>query len=66
MANFVTALPKLTGSANYSFWEIYVKSTLALITYPRTVFIADNMLNALTFSQTTDIDEIAKRNFLDF
>ena len=38
MANFVTT--KLTSLANYPFWEIYVKLTLALIAYPRTIFTA--------------------------
>ena len=37
MANFVTTLSKLTGSVNYSFWKIYVKSTLALIAYSGTI-----------------------------
>ena len=30
-----------------------------------TIFTADDMLNALALSQTTDIDEINRRNFLD-
>jgi len=64
MANFVATLPKLTSLADYSFWRIHIKSTLALITYSRTVFITDDMLNALALSQTTDVDKIAKRNFL--
>jgi len=55
MANFVTTLLKLTSLANYLFWEICVKSTLALITYSEAVFIADDILNALTLSQTTDV-----------
>jgi len=29
MANFIATLPKLTGPADYPFWEIHVKSTLA-------------------------------------
>jgi len=64
MANFVATLPKLTSLADYSFWRIHIKSTLALITYSRTVFITDDMLNALALSQTTDVDKIARRNFL--
>jgi len=50
IASFVTTFPKLTSLANYSFWEICVKSTLALITYSGAVFTADNILNALTLS----------------
>ena len=64
MANFVTTLPKLTSPADYPFWEICVKSTLALITYSGTIFTANNMLNALALPQTTNMDEIARRNFL--
>ena len=64
MANFVATLPKLTSPADYSFWGIHIKSTLALITYFRTVFITDDMLNALALPQTTDVDKIARRNFL--
>jgi len=41
MANFITTLPKLTGSTNYPFWKIYVKSTLALIIYYKAAFTAD-------------------------
>jgi len=37
-----------------------------VITYLGAIFIAEDMLNALVFSQTTDIDEVIKRNFLDF
>ena len=37
MANFIAILSKLTGLANYLFWKIHVKSTLALITYSSTV-----------------------------
>ena len=55
MANFVTTLSKLTSLADYPFWEICVKSTLALITYSGAVFTVDDMLNALTLSQTTDV-----------
>ena len=64
MANFITTFSKLTGPTDYPFWEIYIKSTLAFIIYPRAVFTADNMLNALALSQTTNVNEIAKRNFL--
>jgi len=60
MANFVVTLFKLTNSANYPFWEIHVKSTLALIIYPRAIFTANNTLNVLALPQTTDIDEIAR------
>ena len=51
MASFVTTLLKHTSSTNYYFWKIHVKSTLALITYPKAVFTANNMLNALTLPQ---------------
>jgi len=64
MANFITTFSKLTGPTDYPFWEIYIKSTLAFIIYPGAVFTADNMLNALALSQTTNMNEIAKRNFL--
>ena len=64
MANFIAALPKLTGPTNYPFWEICVKLTLALIIYPEAVFTADDMLNASALPQTTDVNEIARRNFL--
>jgi len=64
IANFVTTLSKLTSPADYSFWKIHVKSTLALITYSEAIFTADDMLNVLVLSQTTDVDEIARRNFL--
>ena len=37
MANFVTTLPKLTSLIDYSFWEIYVKLTFALIAYSGTI-----------------------------
>jgi len=66
MANFIVTILKLTGLADYSFWEICIKSTFALITYPGVVFTADNMLNALALPQITDVDEIARRNFLGF
>ena len=64
MANFVTTFLKLTDPADYPFWKICVKSTLALITYPGAVFTADDMLNALALPQTTDVDEIARKKFL--
>jgi len=66
MANFVITLSKLTGPANYSFWKIHIKSNFTLIMYPGAIFTAEDMLNALILSQTTDINEIAKRNFLSF
>jgi len=52
MANFVATLSKLTGFADYLFWEICVKSTLALITYSGAIFIAKDMLNALALPFT--------------
>jgi len=64
IANFITTFSKLTSLAKYSFWEICVKSALILITYPKAVFIVEDMLNALILSQTTDINEITRRNFL--
>ena len=66
MANFVTTFFKLTDSANYSFWEIYVKSTLAFITYCGAIFTADDILNVSALSQTTNVNEIIRRNFLGF
>jgi len=51
--------------ADYPFWKIHVKSILVLITYTRAIFTADDMLNTLALPQTTDIDEITRRNFLD-
>ena len=39
---------------------------IALITYPRTVFTTKDMVNALAFSQTTNVDKITRRGFLDF
>jgi len=65
IANFVTTLPKLTGLANYPF-EICVKSTFALITYSKAVLTAEDILNALALPQTTDVDKVARRNFLSF
>jgi len=64
VANFVNTLSKLTSSVDYPFWEICVKSTLAFITHSEAVFTANNMLNALALPQTTDMDKIARRNFL--
>jgi len=64
IANFIATLLKLNGSANYSFWKICIKSTLALIIYPGAVFTTNNMLNALALPQITNVDEIARRNFL--
>ena len=64
MANFITTLPKLTSLANYPFWEICVKLTLALITYPGAIFTTNNVLNALALFQITNMNEIARRNFL--
>ena len=66
MANFVTTLFKLTSLANYPFWEIYVKSTLALIAYPRNIFTAKDIMNTLALSQTTNVNKITRKNFLDF
>jgi len=63
IANFVTTLLKLTSLADYSFWEIYVKSTLALITYSGAVFTADDILNVSALPQTTNMNEIIRRNF---
>ena len=60
MTNFVTTLSKLTSSANYLFWKIYIKSTLTLITYSYTIFTVEDMLNTLALFQTTDVDEIAR------
>jgi len=57
MANFVTILPKLTDSVDYSFWEIYVKLTFALIAYSSTIWTTKNMLNVLTHSQTTHVNK---------
>ena len=65
MANFVTTLPKLTSPANYSFYEICVKSTLALIIYFGAIFTTNDILNALALPQIIDIDEITRKNFLD-
>jgi len=64
IVNFVATFSKLTGPASYSFWEIHVKSTLALITYPRAVFTANDILNASALPQTTGVYKIARRNFL--
>ena len=64
MANFVATLPKLTSLVDYPFWKIHVKLILTLITYPRAVLTAEGMLNALALPQTTNIDEVTRRNFL--
>ena len=66
MANFIATLPKLTGAADYSFWEIYIKSIFALITYFEAVFTTDDILNVSVLSQITNINEMARRNFLGF
>ena len=66
MANFIATLPKLTGTADYSFWEIHIKSIFALITYFEAVFTTDDILNVSVLSQITNIDEMARRNFLGF
>ena len=65
MPNFITTLPKLTSPTNYSFWKICVKSTLALIIYLEVVFTTHDMLNTLELSQTTNVNDIARRSFLD-
>jgi len=57
IANFVTILSKLTGSANYLFWKIHVKLALALTTHSSTVFTAEDIMNTLALFQATDIDE---------
>ena len=62
MANFVTT----SSPADYIFFEIYIKSTLALITYPGAVFTVEDILNVLALSQTTNVNEITRRNFLGF
>ena len=66
MANFVATLSKLTGFVDYLFWKICIKSTLTLITYSGALFTAEDMLNALVLSQTTDVDEVTRRNFMGF
>ena len=65
MANFITTLFKLTSLTNYLFWEIYIKLALALIIYSNTVFITEDILNTIAL-QATDVNKIAKRNFLNF
>ena len=65
MPNFITTLPKLTSPTNYSFWKFWVKSTLALIIYREVVFTTHDMLNTLELSQTTNVNDIARRSFLD-
>jgi len=64
MANFIATLSKLTGLADYFFWRIYVKLALALITYSEAIFTTEDMLSALAFSQTTNMDKITRKNFL--
>ena len=64
MANFVATLPKLTSLANYPFWKTHVKLTLTLITYPGAILTAEGMLNALALPQTTNMDEVTRRDFL--
>ena len=66
MTNFVTTLSKLTSSADYLFWKICIKSTLALITYSKTIFTTEDILNASALSQTTNVNKITKSNFLGF
>ena len=64
MVNLIITLSKLTGLANYFFWEIYVKSVLALIIYSDIIFTTKNMLNDLVLSYANDIDKVLRRNFL--
>jgi len=66
IANFTTTFSKLTSSASYFFWKIHIKLTLALIIYTSTVFTAKDMIYALVLPQGTDINEVARRNFLSF
>jgi len=66
MANFIATLLKLTSPADYFFWEIHIKSTFALIIYFEAVFTTNDILNILILSQITNIDEMARRNFLSF
>jgi len=66
MADFFTTLPKLTSPTNYHFWEIHIKLALTFITHSDTIFTADNMLNVSILPQVTDVDKIARRNFLNF
>jgi len=66
MANFVATLPKLTSLADYPFWKIHVKLTLTLIIYSGAVLTAESMLNALALPQTTNMDEVTRRDFLGF
>jgi len=44
----------------------HVKLAFALITYSEAVFTAKDILSALAFSQTTNMNEITRRNFLSF
>ena len=64
IATFVVTLPKLISLTNYSFKKIYVKSTLTLIIYSDAIFTAKDILSTSTLPQTTNIDKVAKRNFL--
>jgi len=66
IANFVTILSKLTSLANYFFQKICIKSALSLTTYFGAIFTTEDMLSALVFLQTTDIDKVTRRNFLSF
>jgi len=66
MANFITTLSKLTSLVDYPFRENCVKSTFALTTYSRTVFTTEDILNVLALPQTTDVNGVIKKNFLDF
>jgi len=66
MANFIATLLKLTSPADYFFWKIHIKSTFALIIYFEAVFTTNDILNILILSQITNIDEMARRNFLSF
>jgi len=65
MANFIATLSKLTSFSDYYFWKICVKSTFALIIYSETVFTTEDILSALAFSQTTNINinEVIRKNF---
>jgi len=56
----------LTSPTDYLFWKICIKSTLALIIYSGTVFTTEDILNTLTLSQTTNVNEVIKSNFLGF
>jgi len=66
MANFIATFSKLIDLADYPFWKICIKLNFASITYSSIVFTAEDMLNTSALSQTTNIDEVARRNFLGF